>query len=269
MSLFALPFVKYALLATLMAGLSLSLLGAFVLTNRVSFAGLAVSQLAALGTVVGAFVGLHYGEFGMALLFVGLGMALLARLSKTSRAPQESWVAALYILGAGLAVLILSKAPHGETHTLSVFFGNVLSLGAQEAWEAAALLGTAALVLAVWFHRWLWISFDPVSVEISGLRTERWNAFFNALFAVAMIVAIHIFGVLLAFAFLLAPATIGLLLCRRIGTFWILIAVLSPAFTLAGFFLSFHFDFPTGPFIAALLACAALSARFLGTLSGR
>ena len=251
--------MQYALAASLMAGTALALIGVFILVTRVSFAGLAVSQLAALGTVVGTFYGFHYGEYGFALAFVGIGMILLSQISKTQRTPQEAWVACLYILGAGLSVLILSKAPQGESHTLNVFFGNVLSLGMPEIWESLSIFALSCIILVVWFYRWVWISFDPLSVEVSKINVDRWNFIFYTLFALAMTVSIHIFGVLLAFTYLLLPATIGLLLISRLKSLFIFIPILTSVVTFFGFYFSFRLDVPTGPFISSILAGMVLA----------
>ncbi len=269
MNAFALPFMRIALAAGLLAGTSLALLGVFMTVRRVAFSGLAVSQLAALGTVVGvSLLDIHLGAEALALVFVGLGMVLLSRLSKTRRAPQESWVACLYVLGAGLSVLALSKAPRGESETLGIFFGNVLSLRPAEVWESLAMLAATGLALWVWFRRWIWISFDPVSAEVAGIQVEGWNFLFYSLFAAAMTLGIHIFGVLLAFAYLVLPATAGLLLARRLKALFGVVVLVTAAATVAGFALSFSLDFPTGPFIASLLAAMALAAKGVSRLRG-
>lgn len=266
MNPFAIDFMRTALAASLPAGAALSLIGTFVLARRVSFSGLAIAQLAALGTAVGAVLNLHLGKFGVALALVGAGMALLSQTERSSRTPSESWVACLYILGAALSVLILSKAPQGEAHTLEVFFGNILSLGAHEVAESIALFIVTAAAIWIWFHRWVWLAFDPVAAGVSGIRTGLWNFFFFALFAAAMTVSIHIFGVLLAFAYLILPAAIGLMLVRKVTRLFALIPFITILATVAGFYFSFRWDFPTGPFIAATLAAAAIAVRLLTVL---
>jgi ABC-type Mn2+/Zn2+ transport system permease subunit len=259
MNPFSLPFMQIALAASLMAGTALALIGVFILANRVSFSGLAVSQLAALGTVIGACFNFHFGNYGFAIACVGIGMILLSQISKTQRVPKEAWVASLYILGSALAVLILSKAPRGEADTLSVFFGNVLSLGMSEIWESLFILLLSCLILAVWFHRWIWISFDPLSVEVSKIKVGRWNFLFYSLFTLAMTVSIHIFGVLLAFTYLLLPAAIGMMLTKRLHQLFIFIPIFTGIVTFLGFYFSFRLDFPTGPFIASVLAGIVLA----------
>jgi ABC-type Mn2+/Zn2+ transport system permease subunit len=261
MNPFSLPFMRTALAASVFTGTALSLLGVFMTSRRVAFSGLAVSQLAALGTVVGvSLFSFHGGGEALALAFVGSGMFLLSRLSRRKTAPSEAWVACLYVLGAGAAVLILSKAPRGESDTLGVFFGNVLSLKTTEVWESLAMAAGVVVVLGVWLRRWVWVFADSVSAEVSGIAVERWNFLFYALFAVAMTLAIHIVGVLLAFAYLILPAAAGFTAARRMKSLFLVVPLLSAGVTVAGFYASFRLDFPTGPFVAVLLAAVALGA---------
>jgi ABC-type Mn2+/Zn2+ transport system permease subunit len=203
---------------------------------------------------------LHYSEVVLALIFVGAGIFLASQITAAGKIPQEAGLACLYILGAGLSVLLLSKIPRGESNTLSVFFGNVLSLGISEVWESLAILLITIFVLRIWFHRWIWIAFDPVSAEVSKIKIKQWNFLFFSLFALAMTICIHIFGVLLAFSYLLMPAAAALLLVRNLRTLFILIPIFTTVVTIAGFYFSFQLDFPTGPFIASLLAGLVLAA---------
>lgn len=268
MTWLSLPFVQAALAAGLLAGNALALTGAFILMRRVAFSGLAVSQLAALGTAVGVSIGAHnIGVAGTALAAVAAGMLVQGRLTLLRSVPEEAWVAALYVGAAGAGVLLLSKDPQGEAHTMSVFFGNVLALGWLEVLEAAALLLAALALFGVWFRRWVYLFFDPESAEVAGVPVRRWNIAFICLFAYGMTTAIHLFGVLLAFAFLLMPAAAGLAVCRSLRGLFLFIPLMTSACVLLGTWASFVWDFPTGPMIAALLSAAALVAGLYRTFS--
>lgn len=257
MTAFEPPFMKTALAAALLGGNALALVGAFVLLRGVSFSGLAVSQLAALGTVVGAVLGLHFGGWATALACVAAGLGLYLLLRR-ARGPEDAWVACLYVAAAAGSILVLAKAPHGESHTMDVFFGNLLALADREVLEAAALLAAALAALAPWLHRWVWLSFDPLAATVAGVRGTRWAGLFLLLFAVAMTVGIHLFGVLLSFAFLLMPAAAALQWSRRLAHLALLTPAVASLSAVLGLVLAFHWDFPAGPFVAGLLGAVLL-----------
>ena len=261
------PFMRLALAGSLLAGNAVALLGLFVLLRRTAFSGLAAAQMAALGGVIGIFLG-HHSSFAAAVVLVAAALALLSRLARGRVVPAEAWVAGLYVAGAAVAVLILAKAPFGEAHTLNIFFGNVLTIGTMEVVEAGVLLAVTLPVILLWRHRWIWLSFDPQSAEVAGVRLGQWNLLFYALFAVAITFAIHFFGVLLAFAYLVLPATAALLLARGTRSLFLLVPALTTAATIAGFAISFRFDWPTGPFLSALLAALAAIAAAVRAFTG-
>jgi ABC-type Mn2+/Zn2+ transport system permease subunit len=147
---------------------------------------------------------------------------------------------------------------------MGLFFRNILTITPLEEAEGVGLLGVTSAALAAGFHRWVWVSFDPVSAEVAGLKVGRWTFAFNVLFALAMTLAIHIVGVLLAFAYLLLPATAGLSLSRRLSGVFLTAILTAVGATVAGFALSMRWDLPTGSLVAALLATAALAARVVG-----
>jgi zinc transport system permease protein len=268
MSFLALPFMRIALSAAVLAGTALALLGVFMTARRIAFSGLAASQAAALGTVIGASLGWHWGAEAMAWMFAVLGMVWVAWLSRSRRTPADSWVACLYVVGAAAAVLVLAKSPRGESETLGIFFGNILTLTGMEVIEASVLFVGVAVLVALFQYRWRWLSVDPGAAEVAGLRVGRWNFFFQVLFAAAMTLTIHIAGVLLAFAFLILPAAAAFLLARRVRGLWLWVLAATPVLTTLGFALSYRWDFPTGPFVAGLLAVWALAARVYVGLRG-
>jgi ABC-type Mn2+/Zn2+ transport system permease subunit len=268
MSFWGLPFMRIAFAAGLFAGASLSVIGVFSATRSVAFSGLAASQLAALGGALGVLLGLHAGASALSWALVVAGFVALSFLSRSRKTSADSWVAALYVSGAALSVLILSKAPRGESEALGVFFGNILSLGPVEMWEAAGLFLLTVAGLILGFRRWVWLAFDPVGAEVAGVRAGLWNGVFTLFFAAALTLSIHIFGVLLTFSYLILPATAGLLLTRRVRGLVIYCVVSSAAATVVGFELSYRWDFPTGPFVSALLALLALAARFIPSRNG-
>lgn len=265
-----LPFMRNALLTAVLAGNAIALIGAFVIPRRISFSGLAAAQLAALGAVV-AVLATHAGFVPAALAFVATGLLFLRSAEKIRAVPAESWVGTLYVLGASIAVLVLSKAPLGESHTLNVFFGNILSLGRSEIVESVVLLAITVLLTSAYRHRWIWSTFDRLSAAIGG-RARAWEAVFFLLFAFVITVGIHLLGVLLAFSYLVLPVTLALMLASRSNALFLLIPAITTLVTVAGVAGSFELDLPTGPFIAACFAVSvlitALGRLALGRLAG-
>ena len=109
------------------------------------------------------------------------------------------------------------------------------------------------------------MSFDPTMAATQGYRAGRWNLAFYLLLGVAIALAIKAIGILLMFAFLVIPASLGLVSTRRLGAA-IGVAMVSAAVAVfLGIWFSYRYDFPSAPMIIAvqggLLVVGAASAR--------
>ena len=101
------PFLRYALVAVLLAGSVCAFLGVYVILRRIVFLGVALSEAAALGVALGLFLGWNpeAAASGLTLL-----TALLLSLAGRYRAlSQESLIGWAYVVAAGSAIILIAK----------------------------------------------------------------------------------------------------------------------------------------------------------------
>ena len=111
--LFALEFVRSALLVTIIMGLLLAYLGTHVVGRGIVFVDLALGQISMLGVAVAAYLELEPTTVSMVFTLVG---ALLMSFIKVTdkRLKQEAIIGILYAVSSALTVLLISKAAHGS-----------------------------------------------------------------------------------------------------------------------------------------------------------
>ena len=73
------------------------------------------------------------------------------------------------------------------------------------------------------------------------------------LLGVAVALAIKAIGILLMFAFLVIPASLGLVLTRRLGGVFLVAMASAAVAVYLGIGLSYRYDFPSAPMIIAAL----------------
>ena len=129
-------------------------------------------------------------------------------------------------------------------------------------------LGLTAVVLAglYAFHRQLvYTTFDPVGAEVIGIRTNAVEYVLLALLALVIVIGIQAAGIVLVMAMLITPAATAYLLARRFVGVMVIGALVGGVSAVAGLYLSFHADLPSGPAMAlvatVLFAAAALVKR--------
>jgi len=218
-----LEFLYPALLATVVLSAIHSWLGIQLLERGAVFPALALVQLAALGTAVATRYG--FSPYIGAFVLSVLGAAVFC----VNR--RDTLVAMIYVVSAAATLLFLGGDP---------LTGDLLSVRVR----------TIALIAVVYI---------AVAAALHLLRRES-----LLFFAVAIVLtsSVRIAGVLLAFAYLVAPAIVS----RRFGIAWPVSVLLSAA----GILLAFKLDQPTALTIVCTFGVVLIGTRLAHQLgSGR
>jgi zinc/manganese transport system permease protein len=232
------------LAAPLTAGLLIALclvpLGHRVLSRGMVFADLAIAQWAALGSLAGmalfpapALAGLPISGLLFALLCVGL-VHLILRWVPDYR---EAMIGLLYVVGASLATLLVSRDPHGAQQLARTLSGDLLWV------TPTALIPLVAIGLMITVWQWL--------------MPERWREpMFLVLFSVAVTLTVELAGIYVVFASLIAAP---LMLCHLAGRSVLTAVLVAFAGQGAGLLASAIFDLPAGPAVVLAIVLVSLA----------
>jgi zinc transport system permease protein len=244
--------MRLALVAAIATGVSLGVMGTYLVMRRVVFLGLVVANAATLGAALARTAG-----WSPNLLSLGAATAaavLFSREKSSTRMSAESLMGWAYAAVSSATVLLLSSVSGGSADTLHLLFGNVLAV---ETTGVVVLTAVAVMVVAVQLlfgRRFLLVTFDPEAATVAGVKTRLWSFILNLTIGLAAATAVQAIGALPTFGLLTLPAVAALLAARSVRTTFATAAVLSisvPSLALAG---SFYLDLPPGPASVALLA---------------
>ncbi len=214
-------------------------LGYQVIARGVIFADLAIAQWAALGTLTGLYFLPNYTLSGAplsSLLFALLAAVAVHLVFRLFSEAKEAWIGLLYVVGASLAVLLVSDDPHGAQALQRAAAGDLL----WASWD----LTVAASVLAafVWLLSW---------------RLPEWlsGAAFMPVFAIAVTYSVALAGIYVVFATLIiTPLIVGSIQGKSPMT----AALCAIAGHLTAIVGSVVFDVPAGPAIVIATLFTAL-----------
>lgn len=269
---------RNAMAAAVVAAALCGYLGVFIVLRRMAFVSAALSQVSGLGVAlsffIGSFLGVDpHGEFVpwyispifFALVLSCAAAALLALPSQRQRTQPETLVALAYLAASAAVVLVLSSPRIvQEAHEVGeLLFGSAVAVREQN----LVALGVAALLVAVvhgvLFKDFVFVSFDRDTAATVGYPAARLDAALNLTIAVAVAMTTRALGTLPVFAFLVLPAGAALLVARRLRTAAVLAIAIAGASAVLGYYLSFVYQLPTGPAMAALCALAWIPAGLL------
>ncbi len=252
-----------------LCGLLLSILGVYILLNRIVFVTLSLSQGASLGIflcfLVLDFLGLHSSESSLPL-FAGFFLAALtalifAKFRKNNAYPDESLMGLIYIGASGLIMMIGDRISEGRHSIDSLLFGDAVAVTPHDAHLILAVCVPLLLIHFIFRREFIFVSADSEFMQIRGLSSKSWMIFLYFTLTIAITASLKILGGLPVFALMVIPPFIALKQTQSFRDAFIvsgLIGALLPAF---GYFFSFLFSFPTGAsLISIALVYVVLSA---------
>ena len=247
-------FMQYALAGLLALSLSAPPVGVFLMLRRMSLTGDAMAHAILPGAALGYLVaGLSLGAMTLGGLAAGLVVVLLSGLvTRSTVLREDTALAAFYLLSLAAGVVIISSQGR-NVDLLQVLFGSVLALDGA---AVAFLWGVTAATLVA-----LRLLYRPLVMECldpAFLRSvSRWSALahygFLALMVLNLVAGFQALGTLLAVGLMILPAAAARFWVRELRQLLALSMLLGAVGSVAGLWLSWRLDAPTGPTIVLAL----------------
>ncbi len=245
-------FMRYALYAGLLAAISTSVVGTWVVLRGISFFGDALAHGVLPGVAIAFVIGgnVTFGAIVAALVMIGGINVVQAK----SPLPEDVSIGVLFVGMLALAVVIMSSDSGTDAEDLDRFlFGSVTGVEAGDLVRhgiAAAIAVVGVLIL----HRALLVlTFDELSAKLLGFRPRLTHAALLVLVAIAIIASFETVGSLLVFAFLIAPPATATLVVRRVPWIMVVAVTLGSVAAAVGLLVSFHHGTEAG---ASMALCA-------------
>src|SRR2546429_604957 len=228
----------------------------------------AMAQMASLGLCLAVLFHLDlqsWTTFCIALGFTLIGGAIFSVTGKrSSQIPQEAVIGISYVVAAAAAVLLLSRAAEGDEEIKNMLVGNILLVTPHEVWKCFALFVVVGVFHFILRKNFLLVSFDRDGAYQKGLRVRWWDFLFYAAFGLVVTSLVRIAGVLLVFTYLIVPAVCGINLAARISHRLLIGWMIAWLGGIAGLFLSFWWDLPSGAAIVCTFGAILILISFFG-----
>ncbi|HWP58877.1 MAG TPA: metal ABC transporter permease [Candidatus Acidoferrales bacterium] len=255
-----------AVVASVILGLVLPLIGAYLILRRAVFLGLTLPQVAGAGLAftfwlqqLGVLPHLEAGERSLGIIgslaFTFVAMGLLGYLERHGSGLAEGRLAAAYALAGALTILFIVFNPAGETEILSLLKGEVIAMSGADI-KVMALVFGLVLVGLIYFRRELLLSsFDRDLAFLLRGGVAAWDLLLYFLSGLSIAVGVIMAGPLLVFSFMVLPPLAAKGISRGMARFLLLASLIGALTALLGFYVSVRLDWPLGP-TDVTLGCA-------------
>jgi ABC-type Mn2+/Zn2+ transport system permease subunit len=256
-------FMRHALLAGVLAVLTTSSVGTWVVLRSMSFLGEALAHGVLPGIAIAFITGGNttVGAFLAAIVMV-LGVNLIRAHSPL---PTDTSIGVLFVGFLALGVVIMSSQAGSYVGDLSRFlFGSITGIQMDDlVRQTVAAVVTVGGTL-VFYRAFLVSTFDETQAHLLGLRPRLAHIALLVLIAVAVVALFEAVGSLLVVAFLIAPAATATMLLRRVPVIIAAAVAIGLLSVVIGLLVSFHYDTAAG----ATMALVAVSV-FVLVLAGQ
>ena len=270
------PSLRYALIGSILLGITCGLLGSFIVVRKMALVGDALSHAVLPGVALGFLWGQTKDPFA---IFVGatiaglVGTTAVSVIKQTTRLKEDAALglvlASFFAVGICL-VTMLQRLPTGNKSGIDKFlFGQAAAISAGDVRLIAIVAVLAVVAIAIFYKECLVTSFDVEFARAAGFPTQLIHHGIMLLLAFAIVVALQAVGVVLVSAMLITPAAAAYLLTDRMHWMLVLAALFGMVAGVLGAFLSFlGNNLPTGPFMVLGASTVFLAAFLLGPRHG-
>jgi ABC-type Mn2+/Zn2+ transport system permease subunit len=246
-------FMMRALLAGVLVSIACSVVGTFVVLRGLAFIGDALAHGVLPGIAAAVLIGIPgiVGAAAGALAMIG-GVTLITSRSRLS---SDTAIGLLFVSMLALGVVIVSRSSTFTGDLVTILFGQVLGTSVQSLIVQAVATALVVAVAMVCARPFLLLSFDPEQADVAGFPARRYHAIMLLLVALTVVVSFQTVGTLLVFGMLIAPASTGALLARRIGTMMVIACVVGVASSYLGLLASYWWDIAAGAAMVLVATC--------------
>ncbi|MCP8936912.1 metal ABC transporter permease [Alsobacter sp. SYSU M60028] len=260
---FFLQFVANAVMASLLIGPLLGVLGTMVVVKRMAFFSQAIGNAALTGVSIGVLLGEsntspYISMFGFCLIF---GVVLRYTQQRTSLSSDVLIGVFLSISLAIGASLLLFVSARMNTHVLeNIMFGSILTVN----YGDLDLLGVVFFICmtlgGTFYNQMLLGSISPSLAEVRGAQVRVLEYAFVVLITIVTVACVKIVGAVLVEALLVVPAAAARNVSRSLREFVGYSVLFSTASCMLGIVMPMQFNIPIPSGGAIILVAAALFA---------
>lgn len=261
-------YMREAIFAAIMAGLTSGAIGAFVVVRGMSFFGDALVHSILPGVAI-AYI---YGTGASALpilssifdedvrLFIGgLGAGIFSAvlinwLTQKNRLKEDTAIGIIFVAMFALGIAIISTDPRAYQRDLThILFGDIFGIRDSDLWIMLISSGVVLITIILFFKELLVVSFDDGLAHALKLPSGGLQLLLLILVAVTIVANLQAVGVVLMLAMLITPAATAQLMTKRLHHMAILSAIIASMSGVVGIYVSWHLHIAAAPAIVLVV----------------
>jgi len=248
-----------ASLGAILAGLSCSIAGVFVVRLNMASIGFCMSHAAFAGAAFGVLV--EIDPLITAMLFASVAAVFLAPVANRARLNTDVVIGIIFSLMIALAFVFLNLSP-GEAASgtaLRILWGSIFAISEYDVLYLAILSAIILGFVVLFYKEILALMFNKKLAEAAGVNTYVFMLVIVFMTGLAVSLSLKLVGGLLVYALIINPTSTAYQFFWDFKKIMIFSPVIGMVSCMAGFVFSLETDFPIG---ASIVIVSALALAF-------
>jgi manganese/iron transport system permease protein len=244
-------FMQRAIEIGLLIGILCPVVGTYLIVQRMALLGdviahcvlpgLSISYFLQIDVLIGAFTSGILGAF-----FIN-GIRAQTRIKVD--AAMALTFSTFFALGVTLINVLKNRRLLDE-----FLFGDILSITGSDLLRTGVITGGILLTVILFYKELLFYMFDRTAAQAAGLPVNLMQNGFMVAVTLTIIASMQAVGVILVIALLVGPALTAYLLVKELSQVMFLGAGIGIFSVIAGIYVSYYQDLPSGPAIVLVTA---------------
>lgn len=261
-------FVRRAFIAGIFIALVCSILGVLLVLRRLSLIGDGLAHVTFGSVAIGLL--LRQQPSFVAIPIVMASSLGILKLVQKARLYGDAAIGIVSSLGVAGGVLVASLSGGFNVDLFSFLFGNILAISRGEVVTSMVLSIIVLSVVVLFYNEYFSTTFDEEFARISGINVRKINSLLVLLTGITVVLTMKVVGIMLTSALLILPAVTALQIAKSFKNAMILSSFAGVLSVIAGIYISFILNLPTGAtivivnfllFITAFLSRRAMQHR--------
>ncbi len=237
-------FLRYALIAGLLASIGCGVVGTYVVVRNIGYLAGGIAHAVLGGMGIAYFLG--QPPLGGAILTALLAALLIGWVSLRWKQTEDSLISALWAVGMAVGIIFISQTPGYNADLMSYLFGNILLVSKSDLFLMAALDLVILICVSLFYKQFQAVTFDEEFSRLRGVHAEIYYLLLLCLVALTVVLLIRVVGLILVIALLTLPAAISRQYFGTLFKIMCLSIIIGGILTLSGLAISYEQDLPSG-----------------------
>lgn len=237
-------FMRYALVAGILASIACGIIGTYVVTKRIVFISGGISHAAFGGIGLGYFLGVSpfLGAIAAGVFFA----VVMGFFGRKMGQRDDTVIGVVWSFGMAMGILFVYMTPGYAPDMMGYLFGSILAVPLSEIYLMFALDVVIVATVWVFYKEFFAVCFDEEFARVRGVKVDFVNVVLLCLIALTVVLLIRVVGIILVIAMLSIPAAIAGRFVHDMRRMMGVAVLVGAVFMVAGLGVSYALDLPSG-----------------------